>query len=220
MTYDSLILDHDGVIVDVLDREWRRTLFAQRAESIFRDYGVDPDEQALDRLVNGVVYDELLTLSDRLGADPEAVWKARDDTLAAVLQTAARNGDKTPYADVARLSEIDVPLGVASNNQRRVVRSMLAEFDLLAQFGTIHAREPLPESIRRKKPSPTFLERAMDDLGVSDPLYVGDKATDIQAGQRAGMDVALLRRAHNRDRSIEPEPTYEFTGLDEVVDLL
>jgi hypothetical protein len=37
---------------------------------------------------------------------------------------------------------------------------------------------------------------------------------------RAGLDVAYLRRPHNADTCLDPDPTYEVGGLDEVADIL
>lgn len=218
--YDSLVLDHDGVIVDVMPRDVRRRAFQQHAQSVFSESGIEPDDDVIDALEYSVSHDELHALSERLGTAPEQLWRARDDTLAAVLRDAARDGHKEPYADVDTLSNLTDPLGVVSNNQRRVVEFILDEYGLRDQFGTIHARPPRMESLQKKKPRPTYLERAMDDLDVTNPLYVGDKVTDVQAGQRAGLDVAFLRREHNADRVIDVDPTYEVTGLDEVVSLV
>lgn len=218
--YDSLVLDHDGVLVDIMPSDARERAFRRQAERVFTESGIEPDGDTIDALEYSVSHDELLALSERLGAAPAQLWRARDDTLAEVLREAALDGHKTPYPDVDTLAELTAPLGIVSNNQQRVVEFILEEFGLRDQFGTIHARPPRMESLREKKPRPTYLERAMDDLGVTNPLYVGDKVTDVQAGRRAGLDVAFLRRDHNADRSIDVDPTYEVTGLDEVVSLV
>ncbi|MFC7059475.1 HAD family hydrolase [Halovenus salina] len=108
---------------------------------------------------------------------------------------------------------------MASNNQRRVVEHILDEYEFADAFETVHAREPCLDSLALKKPEPTFLERAREDIGTRNPLYVGDKEKDIVAAQRAGMDVAFMRRDHNRTRSLETTPTHSVTDLDEVVGL-
>jgi len=218
--YDSLVLDHDGVIVDIMPRDERQQAFRQHARDVFTDNGIEPDGNMIDALEYSVSHDELHTLSEQLGTEPEQLWRARDDTLAAVLRDAARDGHKNPYPDVDALSDLTVPLGIVSNNQRRVVEFILEEHGLHTHFGVIHARPPRLDSLQEKKPRPTYLERAIDDLGVSNPLYVGDKVTDVQAGQRAGLDVAFLRRGHNADRTIDVDPTHEVTGLDEVASLV
>lgn len=218
--YDSVVFDHDGVLVDLMDGERRTESFRRHAERTFEKHSVAPSDETLEFLSGSVTYEELHSLSDRLDADPNAVWRARDDALAAVLRDAAREGHKKPYPDIDSLADVDVPLGVASNNQERVVEFILDQYSVRDQFGTVRAREPTPGSLREKKPEPTYLRHVRDELGVTNPLFVGDKATDVQAGTRAGLDVAFIRRSHNADRTLTVEPTHEVTGLDDVVALL
>ncbi|MFT4946097.1 MAG: HAD superfamily hydrolase (TIGR01549 family) [Natronomonas sp.] len=221
MSYDGLLLDFDGVVVNVLPDDRRVPAFRDRIAEELREYrsgGFDIDDLAAD-LAHGVTFDKLSRLSNTAEIPEEDLWRARDDALADVLDRAARDGHKTPYDDVTALSALDHPVGIVSNNQRRVVESVSDRFGLAEQFGTIRARDPHPESLRRKKPEPTFLEGSIRDLGVENPLFVGDKETDVRAGQRAGVDTVLLRREHNAGRRIDAEPTYEVNRLDAVVDL-
>ena len=218
--YDSLILDHDGVLVSIVDSDTRIRTCCRRAADAFRDVGVVPDAETIEKLAFSVSPDELHSLSDRFDATPERLWRCRDDLLAAVLKDAARNGEKAPYPDVEVLSRLDVPLGIASNNQHRIVSFVVEEHGLDDHFETIHAREPTLDSLDEKKPSPTYLRRAKADLGVSNPLYVGDKEKDVVAGKRAGIDVAFLRRDHNADRSLAVEPTHEVSSLEAVAPMV
>lgn len=220
MAYDALLLDYDGVVVDVLGSDERLPLFRENMDALFRSDGVDPGSELVEQFVHSVTYEELQAASERSGIAPDRLWRYRDDAIADALTTAAREGQKRPYDDVTALSAVEVPMGVASNNQQRVVEAITEEYDLTPLFESIHARSPTPESLRRKKPNPLFVERVRADLGVENPLYVGDRGKDIVAGHRAGMDTALLRREHNRDRSVDAEPTYEVEGLDELVGIL
>lgn len=218
--YDSVILDYDGVLVTVLDSE-SRTEACWRAVDAVEPSGLAPDREVITRLSSSVPPGTVQELSDELGISPQTLWRFRDDMLAKVLTDAAVDGRKRPYSDVDALSGLStVPLAIASNNQRRVVERILAEHDFGSPFEAVHAREPRLGSLHNKKPEPTFLERAHDDIDTANPLYVGDKETDILAAQRAGMDSAFIRRDHNRDRSLDAVPTYEVTSLDEVVGLV
>lgn len=217
--YDALLLDHDGVLVSVLDQEQRLAAFRQHARELFEEAGIDPPAELLPELNTGFTPGELRALSQRHGLDPEQLWQCRDDGLATVLTEATRTGEKVPYDDIRALSDSSLPCGIVSNNQQRVVEDILSHHGHLDQFGTIRAREPRLESLEKKKPAPTMLERARTDLGSENPLYVGDKETDIVAGQRAGMDVAFIRRSHNADRTLDTEPTYEVPDLEAVVDI-
>jgi len=217
--YDGLVLDHDGVVATVVDGDWRTDAFRERAATEFRDRNIPPASLSVSRLAHSVSPETVREMSESLEATAETLWRVRDDALAAVLQDAASEGVKRPYADVEALDRLDVPLGVASNNQHRVVEFVLDEYDLSRKFDAVHAREPVLSSLSRKKPSPTFLEAARDDIGASNPLYVGDKEKDVVAARRAGMDAAFLRRDHNQDRTLDVDPTYEMSTLADVVDL-
>jgi HAD superfamily hydrolase (TIGR01549 family) len=218
--YDSLILDHDGVLVTIVDSNQRLDPFQTLASREFRDRGIPPESVSLSTLAHSVTPDTVETMSEQLEVTPETLWRARDDVLATVLQDAATEGSKRPYSDIEALSETEVPLGVASNNQRRVVEFVLDEYDLTNLFETVHARESTLASLSRKKPSPTFLEAAQTEMAVSNPLYVGDKESDVLAARRAGMDSVFLRRSHNESRELDCDPTYDVETLTAVVDLV
>ena len=215
--YDGLLLDHDGVLVTIDDGS---TLSAA-ARAAFRDVGVDdPAPDAIDTIDIRASREGLRSVSDRYGVDPERLWRARDDRVREKLLATVRDGRKVPYDDVDTLVGLEVPVGVASNNQARIVESILDRYELARHVDTVRARAPIPASLDRKKPRPTFLEEAMADLAVENPLYVGDSESDVAAGHRAGLDVAYIRRDHNGDRSLDEEPAYEVEGLDEVVGIL
>jgi len=215
--YDSLLLDHDGVVVDVLNAEPVR----RAARDAFAAVGVDsPADDHVDLVAFGPTHDELLAVSDRLGVDPATLWRHRDDNLAAALKQAARDGGKQPYPDARVLANLEVPTGIVSNNQRRVVEFIADQYDLTDHFAVIQAREPRVESLERKKPAPTFLESVMADLDVTDPLYVGDRESDVIAGERAGVDTAFIRREHNAGVTLDREPIYEVESLEEIADIV
>jgi phosphoglycolate phosphatase-like HAD superfamily hydrolase len=211
--YDGLLLDHDGVLVTLADA----TALERAARRALRDAGVaDPDPRAVERLRIRVAPSDLRAVSRRYDLDPDRLWRSRDDCVREALLAEVRSGSKVPYDDVDALGSVQEPLGVVSNNQTHIVETVLDRYGLAEQFGTVRARAPRPDSLDRKKPSPTFVEEAMVDLGVGNPLYVGDSESDVVAGQRAGLDVAFLRRVHNADTVLDHDPAYEVDGLDEV----
>ena len=220
MSYDAVLLDHDGVLVELLDRETLAAGLREHGTTRFRTLGVDPDPTVVDTLNVGAEADEIQRLADERGVDAGRLWHHRDEAIATTLREATRAGQKDPYDDVAALDRVDLPLGVVSNNQRRLVEFVLGEHGLADRFETVRARAPTLGSLDRRKPAPTYLEAAAADLGVDRPLYVGDSETDVVAAQRAGFDAAFLRRSHNTGRELSRSPTVEVTGLDEVVGLL
>lgn len=220
MGYDGVLLDYDGVVVRVLESDQRDPAFREELADRFRDERLDFDGELADSLAHSVSAEQLRAMSERTGLDSETIWQFRDDALDTVLRQQALDGNKRPYEDVSALREVAVPIGVASNNQQRVVEFITDAFGLNDQFETIHARDPHPDSLEEKKPAPNFLEAAMAEMGVTNPLYVGDKETDIIAGDRLDLDTVLIRRDHNVDWQIEREPTYEVETLEAVVEIL
>lgn len=220
MAYDGLLLDFDGIVVGVMGDATRLPQFRAAITDRVERAGRSLDPELIDRLAHGVTHETLTALSERTGIPAEELWRYRDDALATVLEEAGRSGEKTPYEDVAVLQSLSVPIGIASNNQQRVIESILATHGLAGQFDAIRAREPTPASLKAKKPQPTFLDAVIDELGVENPLFVGDKESDIIAGQRARVDTVLLRREHNATRPIDTEPTYEKNSLDAVAAIL
>jgi HAD superfamily hydrolase (TIGR01549 family) len=217
MRYDGLLLDHDGVIVTPGDA----SALTEATERALRDAGADPpDEAHVEALRLWADIEDVERVSDDLGITSADLWRYRDDRVAEALRAETTAGRKVPYDDVSALDGLSGPLGIVSNNQTRVVEFVLDHYGLADRFETVRARAPRPDSLRRKKPAPTYLEEAMGDLGLENPLYVGDSETDVVAGHRLGLDVAFLRRAHNAVRDIGVEPRYEVDGLDAVVSLV
>jgi len=215
--YDALLLDHDGVLLTLTDRSTLRAT----ALAALRDAGVDaPSTADAETLSIRVSTDELTALADRHAVAPERLWRCREDRIEALLREELDAGRKAPYDDVPVLDGVAVPTGVVSNNQRRIVRHALETHGLTDWFETVVAREPTVGSLAEKKPEPTYLETAMADIGSSNPLYVGDSESDVLAADRAGVDVAFVRRDHNAGLSLDTRPTHDVESLHGVVDLL
>lgn len=218
--YDAVIFDNDGVLVELSDR----TLFRRAAHDTFAAIGADdPPREHVDALqfvANDRVTDTLEPLAADLGVDPETLWTTRDEFAATAQLNAVRHGAKSPYPDVDQLADIDVPMGVVSNNQHATVDGVLREYDLTEHFETWYGRDHNLMGLRNKKPNPHYLNRAITDLDASNPLYVGDSRTDIVAAHRAGIDAAFLRRPHRRDYDLEITPEHELQGLDDLHPLL
>ncbi|SIS19835.1 HAD family hydrolase [Natronorubrum thiooxidans] len=213
--YDGLLLDHDGVIVTLCSQHVLR----DAAIDAFTDLGIsDPSTDDVDTIMIRVVEAELRAVADRHDVDPDRLWQCREERIESALRAETKAGRKAPYDDVACLKRVDVPLGIVSNNQTRIVEFVLREYGLLKQFETIRAREPTRASLHKKKPDPTYLEAAATDLGCSNPLYVGDSESDVIAGQRAGFDTVFLRREHNAASQLETGETVELESLEAVIE--
>jgi len=74
-----------------------------------------------------------------------------------------------------------------------------------------------------RKPSTYFLRKAEADFGISlsDSWMVGDRPTDIECGQNAGVRTIRVEEDHPATRAAdEPQATFEAKGLSQAVDLI
>lgn len=204
--YDAVVLDNDGVLVGLSGRE----TLAAAIDRTYRSFGVRPGENDRAALWVGTDPESVRAAADRHGLNPETVWTTRDRTVSQLERAAIRAGEKPLHTDAAALDRVDLPLAVASNNLRTTVETVLEGHGLHDRVASVRAREPRLASLVDRKPAPTLLTRALDDLGVSPnrALFVGDGATDVEAAARAGVDAALLARPdHDPVEGVEPRHT-------------
>lgn len=216
-TYDSVLFDNDGVLVEPPARDSQIDAVC----AAFEDVGIDEfDRRDAEALVRNVTVERLEKLAARYSLDAETLWSARERHDERVQLTQFKAGERGPYTDVTALSRLSQPRGVVSNNHHTTVAFVLDFFELRPLFETYYGRPMTIESLERKKPNTYFLERAVDDLDATATLYVGDAESDVKAAHRLGVDSAFVRRAHNRDISLSVEPTYEVDSLHDLVDVV
>ncbi len=77
-----------------------------------------------------------------------------------------------------------------------------------------------PESTSDHKPHPAPALKAIEMLNghTQDALFIGDAYFDIECGQQAGMDTALVSWSHNDPDSIQPPPTYIIQKMADLLD--
>ena len=212
--YDAVVLDHDGVI---LGRTPFDTLREAAWEAFERQGVSDPDLAHVDDVAVGVDPATLSDICERYGLDPAAFWRVREELATDAQATAARAGRKTPYEDIDALRHVDAPLAVVSSNQQATLDDLLDHFGLADRFDVVYGRDPSIASLSRKKPSPYYLERVLEDLDATTALFVGDNESDIEAADNAGIDSAFIRRPHRRSFDLSVEPTYEIDDLHDLV---
>ena len=214
--YDAVVLDSDGVLVGRTPFDTLR----EAAWDAFVSVGVeDPDLAHVDDVAVGVDPATLADICDRYGIEPGEFWRVRDETATAAQIDAARSGRKTPYEDVDALRALDASLGVVSSNQQATVDALLDHFGLADRFEVAYGREPSVASLSRKKPSPYYLERVLEDLDAETALFVGDNESDVLAANNADVDSAFVRRPHRRSTELSCQPTYEIGDLHDLVSI-
>lgn len=212
--YDAILFDNDGVLVEPPARETLR----EAALSAFRTVGVeDADEAHVEDVMFGVTPDLLGEVCGAYDLDESEFWEARDRHASRAQQEEFRAGERACYDDVAALDDLDLDFGIVSSNQHATIEFILDFFEFGDLFATYYGRELSVESVRRKKPEPYYLERALGDLDAESALFVGDSESDVEAARRAGLDSAFVRREHCEGVELSVEPTYEVEDLHDVV---
>ncbi|MDF9746067.1 HAD family hydrolase [Natrinema salsiterrestre] len=207
-TYDAVIFDNDGVLTTPTDRD----VLVDAVHEAFETVGVaDPSPDDVDTLL-GPDVPSLRGVAADHGIGPDELWTAREDAAIAAQLAELRAGRKRHYDDVAALESLSVPTAIVSNNQHETIGNVL-EHCTLAEFDVWYGREPTLEGIERKKPRPYYLERALADLGIENPLFVGDSRVDIAAADAVGIDAAFIRRDHRTGYELSAEPAHEIESL-------
>jgi phosphoglycolate phosphatase-like HAD superfamily hydrolase len=224
--YEAVIFDVDGVLVrsDHLDHHRAAVRRAFAAHEVG-----DPAEADVAAMALGVTLPALGRVADAYGLDPAAFWATRDHLASAAQIESVADGYKQPYADAAVVRNLDRPAAAVSTNQQTTLDFLFTRFGFAEHFVGVHGRAPTLVDLRRKKPAPYFVRRALGvverarDGGPLDPeqvLMVGDSESDVRAAHAAGVDAAFVRREHRRGYALGADPEYELAGLDELPALL
>ncbi|AGN01635.1 haloacid dehalogenase superfamily enzyme, subfamily IA [Salinarchaeum sp. Harcht-Bsk1] len=216
MGYDAVVFDNDGVLVEPTDWDVIRAAIREA----FNEVGVvEPADEHVERLI-GVTVDDVHAVADAYDLDPHELWEARDTAGSRHQSELVRNGGKSLFPDVAALSRISRPMGVVSNNQHATVETIVDHYELEEHFDVVYGRQPTIEDVANKKPEPFYLNKALDEIGVEDAIYVGDSVKDIEVARRVGVDAAFVRRSHNDGVELPHEPELEVSDLERLADAI
>ena len=213
----AVLFDMDGVLLQ--GRGTDPAVHARALEDVLEARGMDVPEEHRATLSTYEYTDAFVDACAAVGVDPEAFYTAREHRSAA--RTVDHAAGRDLFDDVDALDRLPdrVAVGLVSNNYHRTVEFVVDRFDFTT-FDVARGRELGPVGFSRRKPDPYYLETALDALGATDGIYVGDRETDVVAAERAGLDSAFLRRDHNADVELDTDPTLEVDGLGEVVDVI
>lgn len=228
MEYDAVLFDNDGVLTTLTSRD----LLRDGIREALAAHGVsDPPDSTVDSLLS-VTAADVVEVGDEHGIDSASLWQRREEIVAERQIEALRAGAKTVYDDAGEIGSLDARLGIVSNNQQRTIDHIVDQFGL-DWAEVAYGREPTLDGVRRKKPTPYYLEAAFSDLGISVPdtsdagdtatddiLYVGDSPKDLVAARRVGAEAAFVRRSHRADTDLPYEPAHEVTAVGDLVERL
>lgn len=208
-SYDAVVFDNDGVLTYPTDE----SVLTEASRRAFEVFDIDPAPSDLRSLVNELSVETVRTLTDRYELDADEFWRRHEAERTALQLEAIRDGEKPMYDDVETLADLAVPTAIVSNNQHATVEYIVTEFGLEEMFEAYYGRKPTLRGLERRKPDPSYLETALDALGVDSALYVGDSRVDVAAARAAGIDSAFINRPHRRDYRLDIQPTYQLETL-------
>lgn len=229
MSYDAIIFDSDGVLVEPTNP----TVHRNAVRKAFIEFGLlDVDADVVDQLVEitGDERDELSASTVRricadVDIDPDTFWRRRELIAAEAQCEEINQGRKRTYPDIGVVHTLDTPpwdlsLGVISNNQHRTLTHALETFHLTDHFDAIYGRQPTLEGLERRKPNTYYAEQVLEDFDAERPLLIGDSAVDIQTADRLGIDSVFLHRDHRESYGLTESPDYEIEGLEELLEVV
>lgn len=213
MTYNAILFDLDGVLVEGAETE--PTLYEQAAKHSLERESIEFPEDALSQLGHPGDLEEVRNACRTLEIEFDEFWQLREQFTSELENEQIQRGERTLYDDVRALESLseDYGLGIVSSNRQQTVDFIISHFGFETVFDAAYGRDPTPAGFRRMKPKPYYLETAATELGTHDVLYVGDRESDVVAAHNANFDSALLRRDHNRNLDISVAPTHVIEDL-------
>lgn len=219
MQYDAVLFDMDGVLLT--GRGTQTDVYLEATRRTFREFGVEEFTDDQVRAFTDPDFEDLGALCADYGLSLGSFWRRREDHATDLAKQQVGTAARRAFDDAAVVRDLpaELALGVVSNNRQATVEFVLESIGLRPAFEVVLGRDPTVEGYRRRKPNPAYLRRALDELDADAAVYVGDRATDVQAAAGAGIDSVLLDRPEH-DPPAACDPTYTIPSLRDLPDCL
>jgi HAD superfamily hydrolase (TIGR01549 family) len=214
-----VLFDMDGILLE--GRGTDGIVHERALDDAITDRGLTVDAETR-ALLEGYEYDtDFAQGCKRLGVDPIELFALREQYGARRTIDRLEAGKRGLYPDVGALDELvdRYDLGIVSNNYDSVVEFVVDHHDL-DQFSHARGRDTGVRGFYRRKPDPHYLLEALGEFGTTDGVYVGDRATDVVAATRAGLDAVFVRRDHNSEATVPGESVIEVDSLTHLAEQL
>jgi pyrophosphatase PpaX len=115
---------------------------------------------------------------------------------------------------LAEIKEADKKVGIVTSRRMASLTHYARELDI-ARFIDVYVT---PEHTEKHKPDPQPVLHALSLLQAQaqDTLFVGDAVFDIQSGNRAGVDTALVTWDSEPPDEFDAEPTYVISTISQL----
>lgn len=212
-----ILFDMDGVVLEGPGTD--QQVYADAADRALVDLEADPTPTQRAELRRNDL-ENVTDHCDALAIDPARFWELKERYASQGTHERLRTGERGLYDDIDAIAGLAdrTAIGLVTNNRHETAEFVADYVDI--DFDVVRGRGPTFEGYRRRKPEPDYIEEALEELGVSEGLYVGDSITDVTAGRAAGLETAFLRRPHNRDLDRPAEATFELESLAALTDVV
>lgn len=216
MRYDGIIFDNDGVLVEVCTPgvEYEKAI-----TKLFKEKGINPNKNDVKSMMPYHKVNEVKKTCEKHNLNSEKFWREKEHRTFEVQKKTILNGIKTLYPDTYSIKDIDIPKGIVSNNQQMIV-DFIAENHIGAEFDTCYGREKTLKGLWRRKPNTYYLKKCIADMGLENPIYVGDSSKDIETAHKLGIDSVFMRREHREGYYTTKKPTYELKTLENLPEIV
>mgnify|MGYP002760876393 FL=1 len=215
----AVLFDMDGVILQ--DRGADPIIHQRAFEDLQAKRDLEVPQDYREPLETYEYTDAFVDACAAIDVDPEEFFAARETRSAKRSIERLKSGHRSLYPDVSSIPAVsgEFPTGIVSNNYHPTVKFVVEHFDL-GPFEHVRGRDIGLTGYTRRKPDPHYLEEALNTLGVSGGVYVGDRITDVQAAHRAGLESVLVRREHvGTIEDVEPSAIIDqLNDLSTVID--
>ncbi len=208
--YDTILFDLDGTLLNTKDLIYRS--FVHTFEH-FRPDKILTDEE-LDSFFGPSLYQTFSKYSQNDEEIREMIDYYREYNVSMHDElVTAFPGAKSLIRTLARKG---YKLGVVSSKKTDLVEHGLELFGMLDKIRIVIGEE----DVKKNKPDPEGILRAMDVLQSKKALYVGDGVGDIEAGKNAKIDTIGVLYSDRKDKILAAEPTYTIHSLNEILTIL
>ena len=191
--YEAYIFDLDGVLLDFSDD---LSGYLEIIEEIFAERGIDADDSDVVAFAR---YDELDTenlrsVCEKYGVSFEETWRERERCAFEYQVDHIDEGKRAPYDDIDAVRRIAASnlSAVVSNNQHATAEYAASALEL--DFDAVYGREPTVAGIERRKPSPYYVESALEELGTRDAQISTPPSSHVHMHQNPSLSTGRRNR--------------------------
>lgn len=217
MSYEAVIFDFDGVLMDSGFDGFQWALEERR--NVIERNGWNLE---LDRLEQGIFQPDHSENIEEIMRQEEVSWKQLRQMEKAVAERKvemASSGEIQIFRDAENvLPKLECPMAVVSNAYRDYIGLLLEELGIKDQmdYWTAPGLEDIRNYRQKMKPEPDMIEETLLKLGTNNAVMVGDQFTDILAARKAGIDSVFI----DRSGDTESKADYNITSLKELQDIV